>query len=61
MAYTKYHDEWKPYPDVSTLVTSDGLNHIENGIVATSEVADDALAKAEQALASIDGLLEGES
>lgn len=42
MAYTKYHDEWENFPDESTPVSAEALEHIESGIASAAETADGA-------------------
>lgn len=34
MAYTKFHSDWKNFPDTSTPLEADALDHIEAGIAA---------------------------
>lgn len=41
MPYTKFHDEWKNKPDTSTPITAEALEHIEAGIAAATENAED--------------------
>lgn len=43
MAYTK-NPQWKDYPDESTPVTAERLNHLEDGVYAAAATADSAAA-----------------
>ncbi len=48
MSYTPYHSPgtWEDFPDETTPITAAALDYIENGVEATSVVADAALAAA---------------
>ena len=36
MAYTKFHSSWEDYPDTTTPITANALEHIEQGIADAS-------------------------
>lgn len=55
MAYTPYHNEWKDFPDETTPITADALDHIEEGIEATAAVADGAATDVVVAQTTADG------
>ena len=45
MTYTKFHADWKDKPSKETPVTSQALEHIENGVAAAHVTADAAIPK----------------
>jgi hypothetical protein len=41
MAYTKYYEDWKDFPNTDTPITAEALDHIEDGIYQNSIEIDD--------------------